>query len=86
MMKLSMAAIAVLLVAAPVQAQSHQHGEQAGAKAAGHECPMHQGEGMNHAADPAHRYMPKMIIGNAEMLKLTPDQITKLEAMLAESN
>lgn len=82
MMKLGMAVLAAVLVAAPAQAQSHQHGGQTDTTAAaGHECPMHEGGSMGHASDPAHRYMPKMIIQHGDMLKLTADQIAKLESI-----
>jgi hypothetical protein len=80
MTKLSIAALAAVLIAAPVQAQSHDHGAQADT-AASHDCPMHQNGAMDHSSDPAHRYMPKMIVRHAEMLKLTADQVAKLESI-----
>jgi Spy/CpxP family protein refolding chaperone len=96
MRKLILMAAAGVLLAAPAatQAQSHQHGTPAAPAAKEHDCPMHQkagqaghdanaAQGMKHGADAAHRYMPKMIMQHAEMLKLSADQVTELERIQA---
>lgn len=83
MTKLIMIAAAGVLLAAPLQAQSHDHRAQtpaAGEKQ--HECPMH-GAGVDHMADPAHRYMPKMLMQHTEMLKLSAEQTAALEKLQA---
>lgn len=82
MTKLMMAAAAAVLLAAPVQAQSHEHGAATPAAAEKHECPMHAA-GADHGNDAAHRYAPKMILKHADMLKLSADQKQALEQLQA---
>lgn len=92
MRKLILMAAAGVLLAAPAsaQAQSHQHGTPAAPAAKEHDCPMHQqggqaghganaAQGMMPGADATHRYMPKMIVQHAEMLKLSAEQVAGLE-------
>jgi Spy/CpxP family protein refolding chaperone len=85
MTKLTLFAVAGLMLASPLQAQ-HQHGAaQAGGAQpaeAGHQCPMHAAQG-DHTADPAHAMMPMMIMKHGDMLKLTPSQKTALEGLQA---
>jgi Spy/CpxP family protein refolding chaperone len=86
-------AAAIFLAAAPLQAQqaghtghgnhgNHgAHQAQAGQEHAGHAG--HEGMNCNHD-DAAHRYAPKKLLGHAEMLQLTAQQKTQLEALQAK--
>jgi Spy/CpxP family protein refolding chaperone len=75
----------VLLAAAPVYGQQAHNHEQA----AGEKCEMHAakhaegGSHDEHASDPLHRNMPKMVLQHASGLKLTPAQVTQLEQLQA---
>jgi Spy/CpxP family protein refolding chaperone len=77
-----------LISGGPLFAQtSHQHGAAGhGAQTDGaHECAMHAGgHAAGHGTDLVHRYAPKRLLEHTAMMRFTPQQVERLEALQAQ--